>query len=237
MKTCSTINRVLIEKFKLKLKVILTCIPAAVNQFVAYALIKARIMENYQPILQTTGKRISEDRWEKISQNISKDASLCLDIGCNTGYFSNKIARIGIFTIGIDTEIKNIILANTQYSAINLVFKDYNINPESVQYLPNSDVLILLSVFHHLVKYNGQEEAIEMLKIIASKCQKQMFFETGQPDEKGTNWCDKMSFIKDIDVWIKDFFINKCGAKEVLYLGAFETFLTTTKRKLYRIRW
>jgi len=237
METSSMINRITSEIAKPKLKEVLTSIPGIVNRYVAYTLLKTRIMENYQPLLQKNGKRISEDRWKKISQHISKDASLCLDIGCNTGYFAHEISKMGIFTIGMDTELKNIIFANSQYTTLNLVFKNYNLNRESVQFLPDSDVIILLSVFHHLVKYNGKEEALEMLKTLASKCKKQMFFETGQPDEKGTKWCDKMSFIKDIDTWTSDFFVNQCGAQEVLCLGAFETFLTPTNRKLYKISW
>lgn len=218
---------------KYRLKQLLTQIPKLSNNFVARLLIKTNVIEHYQPIgCGQEGKRSSWDRWNVIHSHIN-EAGLCLDIGCNTGFFASEMAKLGIFTIGLESEYKNIIVANSRYVLPNLVFKHFNLNQETVRQIPPSDIILFLSVFHHIVKINGEQTAVDILKTLASKCQKQLFFETGQPDEIGTKWSQKMQFIGGVEQWIKELFTNECGFQEVKLLGEFETFLTTVKRKLF----
>lgn len=122
--------------------------------------------------------RSCTDRLELIKENIC-NGSLCLDIGCNTGYFSYEMSKLGIFTIGLELELKKIIVASSQYSASNLTFHHFNLDKASVRSLPQTDIVLFLSVFQHLVKYYGTDKVILILKILASKCNKQFFFETG----------------------------------------------------------
>lgn len=218
---------------KNQLKKILVRIPALSCNLTAYYLIKTGITQKYQPLMNNPyGMRSCNDRLKVIKENIC-NGSLCLDIGCNTGYFSSKISKMGIFTIGLESELKNIIVAESQYKTSNLIFKLYNLDIDSVGILPQADIILFLSVFHHLVKYYGKDNAIFILKKLAGKCKKQFFFETGQMDELDTKWSRKMEFIEDINGWVHDFFIKECRFKEVKCLGEFETFLTPTKRKLF----
>jgi len=218
---------------KVKLKNLIVRIPTLSNNVVARVLTKTGITQDYQPLLSgSEGMRSCTDRLEVIKKNI-RDAELCLDVGCNTGFFSYEISKMGIFTIGLESELKNVIVAGSQYCGPNIIYKQYNLDKASVGMLPRADVVLFLSVFHHLVKYYGKDDALFVLKKLASKCSKQFFFETGQPDELGTRWAHKMEFIEDVDEWAHDFFVNECQFKEVKYLGAYETFLTTTKRKLF----
>ncbi len=214
-------------------KKVLVKMPILSNNLAAYFLTKTGITQNYQPFSsKSQGMRSCIDRFEAIKGNIC-NGNLCLDIGCNTGYFSNEISKLGIFTIGLESELKNVIVAESQHSASNLIFKQFNLDKDSARMLPKADIILFLSVFHHLVKYYSKDNAIFILQKLASKCNKQFFFETGQPDESGTKWSQKMEFINNIDLWVHDFFINECRFKEVKCLGEFETFLTTTKRKLF----
>lgn len=216
-----------------KLKRILIKIPILSNNVTAFFLTKTGITQNYQPLSRKSqGMRSCIDRLDAIKGNIC-NGNLCLDIGCNTGYFSSEISKLGIFTIGLESELKNVIVAESQYSASNLIFKQFNLDKDSAKMLPKADIILFLSVFHHFVKNYGKDNAVLILKKLASKCNKQFFFETGQPDELGTKWSHKMEFIEDINVWVHGFFISECGFKEVKCLGEFKTFLTDTKRKLF----
>lgn len=221
---------------KSKFKNLIVGIPALSNNIVAQILTKTGITQNYQPLMNRSGgMRSCTDRVEAIKKNIC-EAESCLDVGCNTGFFPYEISKMGIFTIGLESEMKNVIVAGYQYSRPNLIYKQYNLDRDSVRMLPRADVVLFLSVFHHLVKYYGREDALFVLRKLADKCNKQFFFETGQYDEQGTRWADKMKFIGDINKWTHDFFINECQYSEVKCLGAYETFLTTTKRKLFLAR-
>jgi len=208
-------------------------IPMLVDSVVSKILVKSRAVVNYQPMLGSSfSKRLCRDRLQVIKENIS-DGNLCLDIGCNTGYFSSNISKLGIFTIGMDSELKNIIVARSQYSAPNLIFMQFELNKNSVQLLPSVDIILFLSVFHHLVKDYGKNDAVIILKTLASKCNKCFFFETGQPDEIGTKWARMMEFLGETNTWVNKLFIEECKFREVRYLGKFKTFLTATKRKLF----
>lgn len=218
---------------KSKFKSLIVRIPALSNNIVAQILTKTGITRNYQPLVNRSGgMRSCTDRLEAIKKNIC-EADLCLDVGCNTGFFSYEISKMGIFTIGLESEMKNVIVAGSQYARPNVIYKQYSLDGDSVGMLPRADIVLFLSVFHHLVKYYGREEALFVLRKLAGKCNQQLFFETGQPDERGTRWADKMNFIGNMNEWTNDFFINECQFREVKCLGAYETFLTTTKRKLF----
>jgi SAM-dependent methyltransferase len=208
-------------------------IPKLANKLTAKLLIKTGVINNYQPMINMPQSiRVCEDRLNKIKQTVCA-GSLCLDIGCNTGYFASEISKLRIFTIGLESELKNVIVSESQYKLPNLVFKHFKLDKDSVAILPQADIILFLSVFHHLVKYYGQNESVAVLEKLASKCKSHFYFETGQSDELGTRWCNLMKFTNNIEDWVNDFFVNKCDYKEVRKLGAFETFLTKTKRNLF----
>jgi len=220
----------------LRLQKFLTNLPTSVSNLSAHLLIKAGAIEGYHPLpsLHLDGKRASQARLECILAHLNAQG-ICLDIGCNTGHFSQAIANRGVFTIGFDVENKNIIVANSQYQKPNLIFKHLQLTKDTADLLPPADIILFLSVFHHLVKYFGQTAAEATLETLTSRCCNQFFFETGQPDEKGTKFCDLMNFIDDIENWTHKFFIERCGFSQCQCIGEFETFLTPIKRKLFLV--
>ena len=210
----------------------LTGIPMIANSVVGSLLMRLGIVGDYQPTefgMQTI--RECSDRLSAIKENIVR-SSLCLDIGCNTGFFAHEIAKTGTFTLGLDFEPKNVIVAKSLYSRANLCFKEFKLEINSVDCLPTADTILFLSVFHHLVKYFGSDSALKILESIATKCNKQLFFETGQPNEVGAKWRELMGFVNDVEEWSHEFFVNQCGYREVRCLGAFETTVGKIKRKL-----
>jgi len=219
--------------FKSHLKRFLTETPRSVSRLSANLLISTGITQGYQPLSsKCKGMRACAERFEAIRENIA-GGSLCLDVGCNTGYFAHEMARMGIFTIGLESEMKNVIVADARYSAPNLLFKHFSLDSDTAMSLPEADIILFLSVFHHLVKSEGRDGAIEVLRTLAEKCSRQLYFETGQPEERGARWSGLMEFMGDTGEWTEKFFTRRCGFREVRCLGSFETFLTPVKRNLF----
>jgi len=217
-----------------QMKRLLTETPGSVSRISAYLLVRTGITQDYQPLsAKSRGMRASAERLDAIKKNISADGNLCLDLGCNTGYFSYEIAKMGIFTIGFESEMKNIIVAEAQYSSPNLIFKRFTLDLNTARTLPQAGIILFLSVFHHLVKYGGREAAIAVFQALVEKCRSQFFFETGQPDERGIKWSGLMEFMGNTDEWVKEFFIKQCGFRAVRCLGAFETSVSPVRRKLF----
>jgi len=215
------------------MKRLLTETPGSVSRISAYLLVRTGITQDYQPLsANSRGMRACAERIEAIKKNIS-GGNLCLDLGCNTGYFSHEIAKVGIFTIGFESEMKNIIVARAQYSAPNLIFKHFTLDLNTARTLPRAGIILFLSVFHHLVKYGGREVAVPVLRALAEKCSGQFFFETGQPDETAAKWSGLMEFMGNTEEWVHGFFIKQCGFRQVKSLGAFETSVSPVRRKLF----
>jgi hypothetical protein len=54
------------------------------------------------------------------------------------------------------------------------------VNTETTCLLPHTDVVLLLSVWHHWVKVYGFESATQILSGLWERCNKVLFFETGE---------------------------------------------------------
>jgi SAM-dependent methyltransferase len=146
---------------------------------------------SYQPmpwIGLTTRKRDASTlaRWEAIESNLDITHGSVMDIGCNLGYFILRLAEKGFYGIGIDTEYGNVKIA--QYAQRkagieNAAFSNMSVTPGNVEVLPEVDVLIFFSVWHHWIVAYGLEKALEMLSIIWGKTRHVMFFESGEDTE------------------------------------------------------
>lgn len=145
----------------------------------------------YQPlpwIGLSTGKRDEStlQRWEAIEKHMGIDSGSAMDIGSNLGYFVLRLAEKGFFTIGIDTAYENVKIAQyaqKQAGIDNAAFSFMTVNPANVGTLPNVDVLIFFSVWHHWIEDFGYEQSKEMLATIWSNTKHVMFFETGEDKE------------------------------------------------------
>jgi len=146
---------------------------------------------SYQPmpwIGLTTRKRDASTlaRWEAIESNLDIMHGSAMDIGCNLGYFILRLAEKGFYGIGIDTEYGNVKIA--QYAQRkagieNAAFSNMAVTPGNIEVLPEVDVLIFFSVWHHWIVAYGLEKALEMLSIIWGKTRHVMFFESGEDTE------------------------------------------------------
>ncbi len=203
-----------------------------------YFILKNAPVEFYQPIFgsekpETT--RACQDRWAAIAPHMDLKAGSVLDIGCNVGFFTFLASEKAKMATGVDADpfyvmaCRIIARANKNKDAFflkGMVTRDF------LEKMPSYDTVFNFSVFHHWVKMYGEDQAKTMMKVLAGKCSA-LFFETGQPDEKGTKWAEKLSFMGDKpDEWIVCF-LKECGFKDVRIIGTFETGLTATPRYLF----
>jgi len=125
-----------------------------------------------------------------------------LDLGCSGGYFSFRLSPTARYVLGIDADRKIIeqnqeIVISRHYP--NLEFRHETITPNLLGSLPDFDVIIFLSVFHHMLtaseayEWNDtrrQKDAYDTMALIREKC-KILVFEMGYPDE-GYEWCSRL---------------------------------------------
>lgn len=209
--------------------------------FLAYVLyqgLKYTPVQYYQPLYRADRPhttRACQDRWDRIVACLPTTPGSVLDIGCNLGYFTFKAAEKNKMVLGVDADPFYLLTCRAikrTHNIADVFFLKSWISRDFLAKMPSFDIILNLSVFHHWVKEYGQDTAIEMMKILSSKTN-MLIFETGQPDEKGTKWAEKLAFMGgQPDVWIKNF-LHECGFTSVEVIGTFDTGLTATKRFLF----
>ena len=140
--------------------------------------------EVYQPIyghadLDVSVSRSCEDRLEKILEVYSAIESFLgrplkvLDLGCAQGFFSLNLAKKGASIFGIDYLDKNIAvcteLAN-QNPELKAQFKVGRVEEVIADLRDNEfDLVLGLSVFHHIIHEKGIEQVQALLNELAMK--------------------------------------------------------------------
>jgi SAM-dependent methyltransferase len=181
----------------------------------------------------------TEARWAALEAALNDEViDSAMDIGCNTGYFCFSLAAKGIPTLGIDRDGRFLRIAQyaaSQMRAQGVGFCKMDLTPDMIRLLPNVDLVLLLSVWHHWVRGHGLEVASEMLSAVWNKSQKVMFFESGEaemPAEFG------LAMLKSSPrQWLEDYLYAMCADAQVIWLGAFKAFAPQgdeTQKVVYR---
>ena len=145
----------------------------------------ASLPEVYQPIYghpELSGQisRPCDDRLEKIeSACAALQAYLgrplkVLDLGCAQGFFSLSLAEKGAAVHGVDFLDKNIAVCNAlakEHPDLNASFETGRVEV-AIQNLSAGeyDLVLGLSVFHHIVHENGIDAVKQLLDRIAKNC-------------------------------------------------------------------
>lgn len=155
---------------------------------------------HYEPVsiagrLVEGSKRDWKDRWISIKKVIEKyNAETLMDIGCAEGFFLRKAAsEYNCFSIGIemnDERLKLGELTRLYDNVENYAIIKARLNPKSIKKLPKTDVILCLSVAHHIIKSEGMSSAINFIKALVEKTNKAIIFEMGTSDEN--SFIDRM---------------------------------------------
>jgi 2-polyprenyl-3-methyl-5-hydroxy-6-metoxy-1,4-benzoquinol methylase len=186
---------------------------------------------NYQPLPWlglNKGKRGEGTiaRWQAIEASLSDHTILsAMDIGSNLGYFCFSLSQKGIPVMGVDMDSRFLRIAqyaSRKLKASRVGLCNLVINTETVRLLPQVDLILLLSVWHHWVREYGLETASQILAAVWQKTNKVLFFETGElemPSEFG------LSVMGDSPKeWLMNYLGTLCANSEIVHLGQFKAF-------------
>ena len=197
------------------------------------------LTKGYQPnpfILDGDSIRVCQDRFASIDSEVPNEPLSCLDIGCNEGFFTFKMAERGGFCMGIDSGRNEVMVAESikEINRIeNVSFVNMQISPDSFKSLPSFDIIFLLSVFHHIVRHNDIEYAKKFMIELSMRNHKYLVFETGQPDEEGVDWTKDLFFmLPDPEVWIKNMLLS-VGYSSVKVIGKNKSIRSSIPRLLF----
>jgi SAM-dependent methyltransferase len=168
----------------------------------------------------------TEERWGAMETIISTvKARTAVDIGCNVGFFSGQMAKRGISTLGIEMDSRYFRIANywrRRLEISNLGFLNMAVSVDTVALVPDADAILLLSVWHHWVRYFGLENATRLLSEIWRRCNKVLFFETGESEMPPRYRLPPM--LPEPAEWLENYLHANCEGGEVRHLGKFKAF-------------
>ena len=220
--------------------------------FILYIVINIirlfKLTELYQPtynpykipfVRSKTYARQSNDRLEKITSNIDlNDVSTYLDIGSQLGYFVFSINEINksILSTGIEmnkTSYMYSVLIGILNKSINVSFINTELTSKISENIPSYDIISFLNVFHHIVHFQGFDEANIIMKDLYNKTNKYFIFETGQYNVKGCYWSNDLSFMGETpNQWLFDY-LKSLGYSEVKLISKFNTHLNDEERSFF----
>lgn len=121
-----------------------------------------------------------------------------IDIGCSNGFFSFHCAKKGANVIGYDKDENAIALNNKIASYYNLPaeFRSHFFDQEFFNSLEESDVVVFLSVIHHIFNHAFIDPVGKCRDVInaISKKTNCLIFEMGEPGEP-FKWSEKMNIM------------------------------------------
>jgi hypothetical protein len=94
--------------------------------------------------------------------------------------------------------------------------------PETVGLLPEADVVIVLSVWHHFVRTNGLDDATMLMGRIWARTRCVLFFDTGESEMPASYNLPEMS--PDSRTWLGRYLAGVCTNGEVRHLGVHAAF-------------
>jgi len=153
-------------------------------------VVVAELQEVYQPIyghpeLSTNASRSSEERLQQIMavhhalvRQLQRPIRV-LDLGCAQGWFGFNLAQAGAEVLGVDYDQNNINVCNMlvlENRELAVRFKCVEIEKLVETLGPDQfDMVLGLSVFHHLCLHNGKEATRDLVTKILEKVRVGLF--------------------------------------------------------------
>jgi SAM-dependent methyltransferase len=195
------------------------------------------------PWLDVSGKRAagSDSRWDAIASMLEQsEARTALDLGCNVGFFTLKLAQAGIAAVGVEshpTFYRTALYARRKLELANAGFLVLTLAPATVELLPEVDVVVFLALWHHLVRSYGLDEATSMLEAIWRRTRHLLFFETGENEMPPSYGLPAMT--PDPRSWLAGRLARACEGGDVVHLGMHSAYApdgTECERNLFAVR-
>jgi 2-polyprenyl-3-methyl-5-hydroxy-6-metoxy-1,4-benzoquinol methylase len=170
---------------------------AIARRFLQLAFRTLRPRRLYEPVeiggRRFSHKRDAEARWNAIAGAIRQyDAHSILDVGCAEAWFLRRAAaEFGCFAIGVEATNRRVLLgeiARLHDGAERVAVLKAKLAPDDIRYLPACDIVLCLSVVHHVMREGGRNAAEEFVRALANCVGKALLFEMGTSEERELAW-------------------------------------------------
>ena len=201
---------------------------------------KLEVIEYYQPAYMIGGldlnpKRNCKDRCRIIEKALNNDfAGLkILDIGASLGYVCYYFADRGAVTEGWESNADNAEAARLigQINGVPSKILNKSLGMEEIENINagDYDIIIILSVLHHVIHFNNLDYVKELIKKMLDKIPILIVELALKDEDKSLFWNDALPG-NELEIFdlIKD-------EIEIINLGEFGTHLSVKKRPLYKI--
>lgn len=165
-----------------------------------------------------------EARWEAIAQAASgTDMRSFLDVGSAEGYFVRRAAReLGLFALGVEGNWGRVSMGTALAELSNdrgYGFAYGVFTPADIRRLPIFDIVVCLSVLHHVIRRSDREGGIDFLKALGSITGKRFIFDMGGPGETSHSWAKQLGFLSgDVNARIAEY-LHEAGFSDVQIVG------------------
>ena len=216
----------------------------AILQKIAYRAL-LRSYDNYQPVfskgeLLPGSDRECRDRWVMIQAMIREfSCDSVADLGCAEGFYVLQAAReMGCVALGIEADLRRISVAQGQLISEGILSAGLLlavVDNTFLAKLPRFDMVIFMSVLHHMMYLRGLEYSKDILTALKPKIGKVMIFEMGQSDEHKSAWSKQLPKMEpNPHEWIERFLLD-CGYSRVTKIGESDSYQKETKRAIFRV--
>jgi len=205
-----------------------------------------RLVSSYEPYQPVTlgkqslakGDRACTDRWLVIAHVLQQTGShSMLDLGCAEGFFVQEAARQdGCIAIGVDADRRRLNVARSTAS-LNEVhragFIYAMVDADLLACLPSFDVVLFLSVLHHVMYEHGVDYAAALMRAIHDRTNKCLIFDMGQSDETKHEWSNLLpKMTPSPKEWIAAF-LRDCGYTTVTPIAETDAYKSQVRRQLF----
>jgi SAM-dependent methyltransferase len=168
-----------------------------------------------------------------VKQHLPENSRNVLDLGSNTGYYLFELARLGYLCHGLEQDPDLVFYTSLVNHLVGIPGVSCECGRLDFSFLdrtPSYDVILCLSIMHHILMAKGMEFAEAILQSLVSKTNHVLFFEMGQSNEIHADWSKRLSLMEpDPETWISQWLI-KSGFRHVKTIG---TSYTTASRFLF----
>ena len=171
------------------------------------------IEHTYHPIPFPGFEKIKSHRTEMANRLLciqrklgDANGSWILDIGANVGFFAFSLAKEGyiVEAYELNSATFEIGAALSKLFASNVIYINKAIGLKAVPYLrPHYKAVLMLSVFHWIVKQEGVDGATKLLAEIARRTD-QIFFETPCSDSEGMFQHEIFNSQSSVEAYLSD---------------------------------
>jgi SAM-dependent methyltransferase len=190
---------------------------------------------DYQPLPRAQATRLDQvkrdagswSRLEQIAKVVAEvGAATAVDIGANAGFFSIALAERGLNVAAVEADPRfgRIIAHRARHSgpAGTVALMELTIDARTVDLVPAADAVLFLSVWHHLVRRDGFEQAGAALRTLWARAGKVLFFDTGQTEMgSGFRLPDMTPSPRE---WIESYLGQQCEHGTIEWLGSHQAF-------------